>query len=210
MTFYSPKHVDQADLEKAIKVILDAPAKGTDPKAALRSVVIRKCDHDRKARLDVPEFLSGLSKTLQCLMDEADRLGDSYTDGGYELKDNPDSLSLLRDPAVAAGASGEGSPLSPPLDALPPAVRGHLVRRHDRVKGEDRRALQRLCEEGNGLLAAALVAENADINAIASENAEAASKSLVVDEIIRITRESGSVPLVRLGQGECRREIGGE
>ncbi|MBO6739005.1 MAG: hypothetical protein JJ916_04010 [Phycisphaerales bacterium] len=209
MTFYSPKQIDQSELEKAIKVILDAPAKGTDPKAALRSVLIRKCDHDQNARLDVPEFLSGLSKTLGCLMDEADRLGNCYTDGGFELTDNPGSLSLFRTHLEAgAGSNGGGcSSLPSSLAGLPPAIGRHMLTRWETVDRATRKALDRMRFDGEYTLAQALEEELADMNAIASENADAASNVLVVEQAIA---DSKAQPLVRLGNKGYETEFGGE
>jgi hypothetical protein len=196
--------IGQNAIEKAVYQLIDSLAYTTEPETALRAVFARLCDNDRPAVRDVYGIATRLHDLFVALEGEAHDMAANYQDAIYELRDNPDSLSLLRDPSGAGGASDDGSSSLPSsVAALPPAVRLHLVRRHDRVTGEDRRALRRLCEDGHGSLAAALVAEQAARNLIADSNASAAGNA---GSIIDGFRDE---PLAILGQGEYRREIGG-
>jgi len=195
----NPSTVGQTTVERAVYHLIDALSYKTDPKDALRSVVIRLCDGDRNAKRDVPAILHGLSQTLTCLMDEADRVGHCYQEAVYDLEDHPGVLPHLREGA------GHSESVPDSLAALPPACVAHVVKRHSNTS-EDRKVFDRLRFDGELGLAQALEEELADMNAIAAENADAASNCLVVDAAIA---SSKPLPLVSLGQGEYRREIGG-
>ena len=204
---HNPKLVDQKTIERGIDLIISALNKGIDPKLAVEACMIRLCDHDQRGARDLWKILGDTSKMLSDLMDEVDRLRHRYEQADFELSDNPIFLSLC-DPSGAAGASDGGFPSLPPsFDSLPPAIRGHCVRRHSVVDRANRKALDRMRFDGEYTLAQALEDELNDRNAIASENADAASNCLVVEQAIA---DSKPLPLVSLGQGEYRREIGGE
>lgn len=203
-TTKSPSTVGQATIERAVYHLIDSLAYTTEPETALRAVFARMCRDDIDGTTNVITPLHRLSDLLfelrsACILQSCD-----YSFAQEELRKNPDSLSSLRDPSGAGGASDDGSSSLPSsVAALPPAVRLHLVRRHDRVTGDDRRALRRLCEDGHGSLAAALVAEQADRNLIANENASAAGNAgSIIDGCT-------DAPLAILGNPGYETEIGG-
>ena len=211
---HNPKLVDQKTIERGIDLIISALNKGIDPKLAVEACMIRLCDHDQRGARDLWKILGDTSKMLSDLMDEVDRLRHRYEEADFELSDNPIFLSLCDPKSGAAGASDGGFPSLPPsFDSLPPAIRGHCVRRHSVVDRANRKALDRMRFDGEYTLAQALEDELNDRNATASEHADAASNGLVVEqasEDARFIQDQGSVPLISLGQGEYRREIGGE
>ena len=200
---HNPKHADQATLERAVRLLVESIGKDADPVSAVRSVLSTVCTNDIAAERDIADTLNQLEYLAFAIQTEAYRLWAAYTDAEMELQDNPDSLSMCSSTA-GAGAGDEVSSSPSSLEALPPKVREHLGRRFGLLSAGDRRALRRLCEDGHGSLAAALVAEVGVRAAIASENADAALNCLVVEQAIA---DSKPLPLVRLGNRGYETEV---
>lgn len=199
MTFYSPKQADQATMERAIRLLVGSIGKDADPRSAIRNVLNNACMNDTDAEISVHKLTMGLREILSALADEALTLNLDYGLADHELWRNPQILSHLR------GGAGHSESIPSSLAALPPACVSHVIRKNQ--SAADSKALARMRADGNGNLAQALQAEVADTNAIASENADAASNVLVVEQAIA---DSKAQPLVRLGNKGYETEFGGE
>jgi hypothetical protein len=175
---HNPTQADQATLEQAVRLLVGSIGKDADPVSAVRSVFSTICMNDTNANCDVAMTLRALDDAAFAIQNEAHQLWDAYTDAAFELQDNPEILSHLR----GKGAGHSEVPAS--LAALPPQCVSHVVRRHDRSKWM-------------GKL-------NSPEVAIASENADAASNCLVVEQAIEDARP---LPQVFVGNELATEEV---
>ena len=193
----------QATMERAITLLVDCIGKDADPESATLAVFERMAACDRDGLTDIGEVANALYKLTASICSEASDLWAAYSDGACELQDNPDSLSFLT--RFCSGEAGASDDLSPSLDALPPAVAGQLLRRHNGVTAEERKVFDRLKRDGELDLQRALEGELRACNAIAAENADAArNANAIADQETRRV----PMPLCRFGPGgDYTREV---
>lgn len=189
-TLKNPTARTQATLEHAITLLVGCIGKDADPESAVRAVIERIAHGDTHGQLHMGKMADGLHNLTASISAEANDLWANYGDAEYHLRDNPDSLSLCD---AVGGAVGDRAPS---LGRLPPAVRAHLGRRHRGMSTEDRKAIDKIAADGEPELADALDGWVRDRNAVAAENASAASNANAIAD-----QETGRVPLCILGPG---------
>lgn len=105
---------------RAVFMLLEIAGSGVDIRAVVRDVVNAECQRDKAGAVEMGEKINSAAKLLIAASEELVELWSNYIDAGYELTD------------TGAGHSEGGTPQHPSLADLPPAVRSHVQRAHDR------------------------------------------------------------------------------
>jgi len=105
---------------RAVFMLLEVAGSGVDIREVVRDVINGECQRDKAGAVDMHEKIKATANMLCDAGDELVDLWGNYIDAGYELTD------------TGAGHSDEVAPHCSSLAALPPAVRSHVQRAHDR------------------------------------------------------------------------------